>query len=248
MDRTAIIICSYNMPEYTDNLVEHIQETVKLPYDLIVFDNGSDLVPPSQHTTHSIDKNIQMVPGFMYALRQATGTYDAYWLLTTSCRFDYNDKRDPLRILLQVFDVDPLAYAVQPSLNIDFGAWKVLLAPRTPPVPRRVWGLELVCPVYRAKYFDELGRWNEKLIRGWGISAESCYFARRAGYHIYTHDGYVMNKDTWVGYKMDRMNETAKDRCRLAAEEYDREFLPKYGPNYLDFLNYSHRETNRGDY
>lgn len=93
MNKVAIVICSYNMPEYTDKIVEHIHKTIKHPYDLIVTDNGSDLVPPSKHTNFHIKENIQMTPGFMESLREIEKRnpdteYYAYWLLTTSFRFD----------------------------------------------------------------------------------------------------------------------------------------------------------------
>ena len=50
-DKVAIFIVNYNMPERTDALVGHIQQTVKWPYELFVIDNGSDLCPPSEYTT-----------------------------------------------------------------------------------------------------------------------------------------------------------------------------------------------------
>lgn len=246
--KTGIVICSYNMPEYTDALVEHIQECVKLPYELVVFDNGSDKVPPSKHTTHSVKENIQMVPGFMRALENVSYECDYYWLITTSCRFDKTDTRDPLDVLLPIFIKDSNAYAIQPSMNIDYGAWKELLEPRTPPEPRRVWALESIAAIFRASMFNELGRWNENLTRGWGIGSENYFLARKRGWHIYTHDGYCMNKDTFVGYEMGRMNETGEERSVKATEECDREFIPKYGEDYLDFLNWSYRETGRGEY
>ena len=40
------------MPEWTDALVEHICETVKVPYEFIIVDNGSDIVPPSVYTNY----------------------------------------------------------------------------------------------------------------------------------------------------------------------------------------------------
>ena len=36
MNKTAIVICNYNMPERTDALVDHIHKVVHRPYDLFV--------------------------------------------------------------------------------------------------------------------------------------------------------------------------------------------------------------------
>lgn len=237
------------MPEYTDKLVEHMQETIRYPHDLVVFDNGSDKVSPSQYTTHSIEQNIQMVPGFMHALDQTIGEdYFSYWLVTTSVRFDENDKRDPLAILNKVLEDDDKAYAIQPSMNFTWGAWVDLLSPRQPPKPRRVWGIEYAATLFRATYFDRLGRWNRQLTRGWGMAAETAYFARKAGLHLYTHDGYVMYKDSWVGYDMERMSENGKERAMEATRECNDVLAPKYGKDFLEYLNWSYRETGRGEY
>ena len=54
--KTAIILCSYNMPEYGDAIYEHIQRTVKVPYDFYYIDNGSDIVEPSKYTNIFIPK------------------------------------------------------------------------------------------------------------------------------------------------------------------------------------------------
>jgi GT2 family glycosyltransferase len=246
MKKTGIVICSYNMPEYTNGLVDHILGTTHRSYDLIVVDNGSDLTNLSQYTTHRLDKNIQMVPGFMYGLDQLDGEYYAYWLITTSVRFDTKDQRDYLDKLLDVLENDPLSYAAQPAtlfmgIERERSAWKNLLEPLSSGVPRRVWATDYACTLYRADRFHQLGLWNKNLTRGWGVGSENFYLARKEGWHIYNHDGIVMFHDQGIGYQMERMKETAKERARKATEECDREFIPKYGNNYLEFLNWSYR-------
>ena len=133
MNRTAIIINSYNMPERTDALVEHIIGKVKLPYDLIVVDNGSDIVEPSKYTTFQIPENIQTTGGFLAGLEYADSLghdYFAYWLIITSARFHKGNKRDPLKELMDVLEGDELAYAVQPSIVFDCDqAWSGMMFP-----------------------------------------------------------------------------------------------------------------------
>lgn len=235
--KTGIVICSYNMPEYTDALVEHIRDTVKQPYALMVFDNGSDLVEPSKYTTYHEPANIQMVPGFMKALRVLTSdeALDAYWFITTSCRFDPEDRRDPLELLLERLR-EPDTYAAQPSLIIDEGAWKDYLAPVTG-AWREVHSLENNATAFRADNFDRLGRWREELIYGWGIAAESFYKAREAGLKSWSHDGYTMFKDTFVGYKMDRMNMTGEQRSELSSQRASDVLDPIYGHPWWKTLN-----------
>lgn len=262
--RTAIVINSYNMFEYVDNAVEHIAATVKMPYDMIVVDNGSDQVPPSQYTTLWIPENIQMTRGFMEGVRYADSLekkldepYFAYWLITTSCVFfkeykgeDYM-RIDPLELLLKVLVDDPLAYAVSPTMEFcgdKSAAWKPHHSPRPGKKVRRLWALEPTATLHNAEHFNRLGRWNEELTYGWGICAESYYFARKAGLHSYNHDGYVMRKDTGIGYDMERMEMTYKERQSLASNEVKRIFTPKYGKDYYEHLNWVYRETGRGEY
>jgi len=246
------------MPEWTDALVEHIYQTVKVPHELIVVDNGSDIVKPSKYTNYWIPKNVQMTRGFMQGVRFADSMdedFFAYWLIITSVKFykEYNGedytKVDPLELLLKVLVNDKLAYAVQPSFTFNEGsAWKNYLSPRTPPKPRRMFALEPLAVLYNAKHFNRLGRWNEDLTMGWGICAESFYNARKAGLHSYTHDGYIMHKESFIGYEMDRMNMTKQERINLSSKEVKEYFEPKYGKDYYEYLNYSYRETGTGEY
>ena len=258
--KVAIVICNYNMFEWADELVEHIYKTVKVPYEIIFVDNGSDIVPPSKYTNYWIPENVQMIRGFMQGVRYADSLgedFFAYWLVTTSCKFykeydgvDYM-KVDPLELLLKVLIDDPKAYAVQSALTFNKGrgsAWRQHHEPRPARKLRRLWALENVAVLFNAEYFNKLGGWNEELTMGWGISAENFWLARKEGLHIYNHDGYVMHKETDVGYEMGRMGMTAKERRRVSSEEVKAYFTPIYGEDYYEVLNWTHRETGRGEY
>ena len=257
-NNTAIIINSYNMFEWTDALVEHIYKTVKVPYELIVVDNGSDIVEPSKYTNYWIPENVQMTRGFMQGVRFADSMdkdFSMYWLIITSAKFydeyegeDYT-KVDPLEILSKVLIDDPLAYAVQPALTFNEGsAWKLHHEPRPGKEVRRLFALEPVAVLYNAEHFNRLGRWNEELTMGWGVSAESFWKARKEGLHIYNHDGYVMHKESYIGYDMDRMGMTKEERVAKSAEEVRKYFTPLYGEKYYEYLNWEYRETGTGEY
>ena len=231
--KTAIIICSYNMPEYANSIVDHIRNTVEMPYDLYFIDNGSDIVAPSIYTTYHIKKNIQMIPGFLRGFelaKQSNKDYFAYWMITTSCRFDSLDNRDPLRIMLPLFD-DEKVFAVQPSMIIDKGGWKELLRPRGNE-PRKVFGLENICPIFRAKHYNDLGGLNSRLTYGFGVGGELYWKARKENLYCYTHDGYVMYKDTTIGYEWKRMKMTYSERVERASKECKEFLVPFYGKDY----------------
>ena len=255
INRTAIIINNYNMPEQTDALVEHIIDTVKMPHDLIVVDNGSDIVESSEHSTFVISENVQTTNGFLAGLCYAddfaeVSRYDyfAYWMIITSAEFIKEDKRDPLEILLPVLEDDPLAYAVQPSILFDGEeAWHPLLYPRMPLKKRRIWGIDYISTLFRAEYFNKIGRYRKELTMMWGVPGECNWKARKNGWHIYVHDGYTMKKHTNLGYDMDRMNMTAAERRELASAESDRILEPLYGKDYRERFGHEFRQT-KGEY
>lgn len=248
-DRTAIIILSYNMPEATDKLVEHILETVKFPRDLIVVDNGSDLVEPSKYSTFVIPENVQTTNGFLQGLEYADSlnTYTYYWLIISSAEFISEDKRDPLEVLLPIFDADPNAYCVQPSIIFDLigEAWYRWLHPRKNNMFRREIWTDYISTIFRAEYFNSIGRFRKELTMMWGVPGECNWKARKNGWNIYIADHYSMYKHTNIGYRMDRMNMTAQERRELASAECDRVLIPIYGEDFRDRFGSEFYEDNR---
>lgn len=245
--RTGIVICNYNMPTSTDMLAHHIKKTVKEDYVLCVVDNGSDIQPPSEHTTLRLPKNVQMTKGFMMGVDQldriTRKSCDYYWLIITSVEFVVRSNNpDPVKMLTDVFDDN--TFAVQPSLiktGMETTAWDIL-KPRIPPIPRRVFATDYCCTMYRADKFNSIGRWNENLSVGWGLE-ETFYLARKEGWEIFTHDGYTMKHRVAIGYELDRMGETYSDRVKKAKKEMDKEFIPKYGKDYFEVINHSYRNS-----
>ena len=68
MNKTAIVLLNYNMPERADDAVAHILARVQVPYELIVVDNGSDIMEPAKATTLWLGKNVQVSNGFRMGL------------------------------------------------------------------------------------------------------------------------------------------------------------------------------------
>lgn len=72
--------------------------------------------------------------------------------------------------------------------------------------------------------------------------------ARKQDWHIYVHDGYVMHKETNIGYDMNRMNMSAKDRARIASRDKKEILTRVYGEDFESMLRHAYRETEDGDY
>jgi len=234
-NRTAIIICSYNMPEYTDALYEHIVKTVHVPYDLIIVDNGSDIAEPSKYTTFAIPENVQTTQGFLQGYEFADSLrkdYFAYWHIITSTKFNKYDTRDILAPMLDVLENDSKAYAVSPAMVFGYDqAWSRIMTPRGAGI-RKENNIDYIASVFRADYFNQIGRFRPELTMMWGVVGECNWKARKAGYNLYVHDDYFMYKDTNVGYNMHRMNMSVDDRTHSASAEADRVLVPIYGEDF----------------
>lgn len=239
--RVAILLTNYNMPERTDALCEHIQRHVKWPHDLIVVDNGSDIVPPSRYTTLEVKPNRQTTGGWLAGLHRAdimeqvyNEPYLAYWFLITSAEFI--NERDPLTPLAELLLSDPDAAGVHPALSLDsVTAWSQLHT-RGSSGPRRTWMIDNIASLYRADWFNANGRFDPRLTYAWGIDLETCYKARQQGRTLWVHEGVEIRKVTDIGYTMGRMNMSAGDRQTKASEQMNRVLAARYGPDWYAMM------------
>ncbi len=247
-NRIAILITNYNMPERANALVEAIRQRVKWPHDLILVDNGSDLEPPSLYTTLRLANNIQTTGGWLKGLDYAGQLalehgepYLAYWFLITSAEF-LPGGGDPLAPLAELLLNDPNAVGVHPALAPDSTTnWEHLVA-QGGDQPRRAWMIDNIASLYRADWFDSIGRFDPALTFAHGIDLETCWKARREGRSLWVHEGSQVKKISNIGYTMNRMNMTASDRVRLAKENMDAVLGQRYGADYWERLMNEYRD------
>lgn len=230
--RTAALITNYNMPERADALADAITWQTK-DCDIYLVDNGSDLMEPARNTTVRLDKNIQTTRGWLAGLEAADRSgldYFAYWFLITSAEF--SDQGDPLTPMVELLFEDPQAVGVHPALTTDSTtAWKHLIT-RGGSQPRQTWMIDNIASLYRADWFNSIGRFDPTMTYGWGIDLETCYKARRAGYTLWVHEGCRVKKVTDIGYTMNRMNMAADVRRFLASRNMDQVLSMKYGTDW----------------
>lgn len=242
--KTAAIITNYNMPERTDALVEYIQAHVKSEVNVMVVDNGSDIVKPSKYTTLRLEQNVQTTGGWLAGLNSLDGSHDAYWFLITSTEFIPGFTGDPLTPMVKKLESDPNAVGVANALTPDYkGAWHQLVSRGTGGC-RKTWMLDNISTLYRADWFDSIGRFDPELIYAWGIDLETCYLARKAGRTLWVCEDAVVRKTTNIGYSMNRMNMSADERSRLAYANMVEVLNRKYGADGYykikrDFIDWS---------
>ena len=235
--RTAAIIPNYNMPERADTLATYIREYCLSPVDVIVVDNGSDLVPPPASTVVQLKKNVQTTGAFLAGLKHADElaerqgySYYAYWFLITSTEFV--DQRDNLTPMVDWLYSHPHAVGIHPALTADSTtSWTHMLT-RGGDQPRRTWMIDNIAALYRADWFDGISRFDPRMVYAWGIDLETCWRARFERKSLWIDERCRVKKVTNIGYLMQRMNMSADDRSRLAGDNMRKVLKEKYGRDY----------------
>jgi hypothetical protein len=232
MNPVAILIVNYNMQERTDALVESIERRVKYPHATIVIDNGSDQQQPSKYTTVRIRPNIQTTGGWLEGIKAAQEIKPfAYWFLITSAEFPDGDY-DPLAPMVELLEAG--AVGVHPALTTDSTtSWKHMID-RGTSKPRQTWMIDNIASLYRADWFDSIGRFDPALLYAWGIDLETCWKARRDGLPLYVDERTQIKKITNIGYQMNRMGMTAQQREERAGANMAAILSYRYGPSWWD--------------
>ena len=244
--RVAAFIVNFNMVERADALAEYIRANVKTPVDVIVIDNGSDLKPPSVHTSLRIAENIQTTGGWLMGLqyadhlaRKRESPYFAYWFLITSAEFVTGDPLTPMVELLERYGH---AVGVHPALTPDSTtSWQHLKKQMSAGF-RQTWMIDNIASLYRADWFDRNGRFDPELRYAWGIDIETCWRARKHGRTLWISEGVPVKKVTDIGYSMGRMNMSAEDRQKKAGDNMREVLSARYGSEWWSKMLNEYRQ------
>lgn len=242
-NRIAIILPNYNMPEAVEHMGRYLEENAEWPHDFIVVDNGSDLIMPSPYTRVRLPKNVQTTGGWLAGLQMADDLakarqepYLGYIFTITSASFDRRVRKCPISPMAKLLLGVEKAVGVHAALTVDSTtAWHHLVTrhvKRADPKPRRTWMIENIWALYRASWFDRVGRFDPALTFAWGCDLETSYIARQQGRSLWIDERVLVRKVTDIGYEMDRMNMTADERQFRARTEMAHILTKKYGINW----------------
>ncbi len=231
MERSTVaVVTNYNMPERTDALVEHIHKHEGC--EVVVVDNGSDLCPPSKYTTVKLEKNIQTTGGWLEGLRFAKGS-DFYWILGTSAEFT---GKPVLADMLRCMELYSHCVGVHPALTKDSTtSWEHLKEIGTSGF-RKVWMVDNIAALWRAKWFDEVGGFDPRFTYAWGPDLELAHLARSQERTLYVSEPAGIKKVTDIGYRMERMGMTAEERGARARANMWRVMTDKYGAKWQELM------------
>ena len=234
--RVAVFIVNYNMNERADALYNYLIKNETWPIDIYFIDNGSDITKPSKNSNVFIPKNIQTTGGWLYGLAESDKkqyNYFAYVFLITSTEFT-NKSGKPITSMVKKLIEDRNAVGVSASLSNDSTTnWEHLKNRGTNQHFRQTYMIDNVCSIYRADWFNEIGRFDKDLKYAWGIDLETYYIARKQGRTIWIDENIEVKKVTNIGYKMKRMNMKQEDRSKLAKENMDKILGSRYGSDYI---------------
>lgn len=238
--RVAVILINYNMTENTDKIVLKLKEVTNYPTDIIVVDNGSDIIKHSQFTTLSLAKNVQTTNGWLMGLHYADSLsinenfeYFAYIFVITSAYID-DVKEDIISKLASSLNSDVVG--IHPSLSSDSTtAHKHLYCKKSQSL-RDVKFIDNIFSIYRADWFNSIKRFNPYMTYAWAIDIETGHIARSQGKKICVDDQIIIKKITNIGYTMNRMSETAKERNKNASIQMNTYLRNKYGNDYFKLL------------
>lgn len=238
MSKTAVILPNYNMFERANLMYEYFQDYVKTPHDFIMVDNGSDIMPPSKYSAIRTQKNLQTCQGWLLGLKYAdllteggrTEPYKYYLFTITSTQIvKQSTYPDILEPMVMFMEHNPNAIGLHASLTKNSTtAWTHLINRDTNKV-RRTWFIDNIFALYRASWFNQIGRFDPDLTYAWGVDLETCWKARGQGRGIYVDDRVQVEKITNIGYKMNRMNMSASDRVNNAYNEAKGILQKRYG-------------------
>lgn len=237
--RVGLILVNYNMNENTDKIVKKLQQYTKHPTDFIVVDNGSDLQKPSQYTTIRLEQNVQTNNGWLMGLHYADAIstveefdYYAYVICITSL---YVDDINTDIISKLVKNINDDIVGIHPSLSKDSTTAHKHLIKNGDGI-RQVRFIDNIFSMYKANWFDNIGRFNPEMTYAWAVDLETGYIARQENKKICVDDSISVKKITDIGYKMNRMNMGASERRNNASKQMDDYLREKYGPNYKSLL------------
>jgi hypothetical protein len=98
--------------------------------------------------------------------------------------------------------------------------------------PRQTWFIDNIASLYRADWFDHVGRFDPDLTYAWGIDLETCWKARKDGRSLWIHEGVKVEKVSDIGYTMNRMNMSAEERAQRATYNMWSVLTRKYGSDW----------------
>ena len=221
----------------TDRLFDNLNSIIATPYNIIVYDNGSDADKISKHTTHRGLTNCRMVGGFNEIIKITNKEYpdsEYFWFFTNDCYF-VTKEIDVLDNMLKKFNQYSDIGILHPSLHEDVNVCYPGVKNTKTSGLKIVNMYDFVCPMISKKCLDSIGKeFNKDFYVGWGVEWETSYLARANGFKVAINNELIVMHNTSTTYdnNLDSDYRNRNSYYDAAGKEMHIVLNKKYGSNW----------------
>ncbi len=241
MNKTAIIIISYNNKDITSNLCNQIVKYTKSDYDLLVVETGSKKEELTNYPTLWVPDSIRMTNGIKFGLSYSfwkdlnkelfSIDYNSYWILVNdTIHPDY----DVLTPMINFMNNTSDCGEIHPYINNSPS--KYLHKKENNGPARKESFCEIVCPLFSKNIFEieNIDLFDSRFFYGWGIDYDISYKIHLNGYRIYISNevGIIHNAGTTVRSGKDKDFKNMTEQFNTSRENMYVGLTKKYGPNW----------------
>ena len=237
-----IATLNHNLPDLTDNLVNQLKRD---PYfnqcELMVVDNGSK-ESLAKTTTHQLEQNIFFGGGFNVVLDYFLNQTDHEYLYFLNNDLIFHGPSFVSTSLREAIQADAAVYS--PSVinaSIDQCHWKQMW--NWGKGLREVRWIDFQCPLLRRDILQEIERFPQQLMYGWGLDFYAGCVAEKLGLKTIVSDTNTICHLNSQTFKQNKINIGITEFCRNAETSMHNYFsnsefnslyynLRTYGENY----------------
>lgn len=231
--KVVIGILTYNMPDMTEVLVNKVKEITKIPYELIVFDNGSKPENVRDFITHRKENNIGPTDGYNEIVKIAKEKNADYLWIITHDVLPIGEK-DQVRSMIEKCMDNPSIGVIHPSVDEYFEWFKGMYHRAEGGVTTGHKFLDFIAPMYTKEALDILG-WNfDDRFWSWGIDQDSCLQLRLAKKQVAIDHDIIIHHEQGAMIKqgIETRWKDYGEFCNEQGKNFSEVMIKKYGHGY----------------
>lgn len=222
--RIGFIIVNSNDKENTNKLVEYVSNNCNTDFDIVVIDNGCE-ENQCTNSTLRLNNDINITAAWKIGLDyldilRSTHKKEYFAYCFTSSKVDVSKSVGSLtKSIYDSMKNDIRLVGGHPSLSDDSNKTFNYMKCNKDGGMEKIRNIDNIFSIYRASWFDQIGRFSLDLLYTRGIGIELAYIANTGNKYL------VLDNDIQIQYTEKHKNETNKEHI----VEYFRE---KYGHDY----------------
>lgn len=231
-----VAILNHNLPDLTDNLVKWISPDNSMS-ELMVIDNGSNMEPAAQSTTHKLEENIFFGGGVNVIFDYFLQTNHEYLYILNNDLLVHNNF---ITKSLKSAKENDIALYTPSVINASINQchWKQMLNQGTDQVREVKW-VDWQAPLLRRDLVEKIKSFPMELIYGWGLDFYSGLIAEDNNLKVGVDDNNTVTHLNSQTFKQNKINIGVSEFCRLAEGNMNQYFTnSEYSQRYQQYRNY----------